>query len=107
MKIKSYNLFLESVDSIESICKRYNIKNYTINEDGSIDVDGEVYIPNKELTKLPLKFRRVVGHFICYNNQLTSLEGSPKEVGGNFICYNNKLTKLEGSSVPPKHLGKI
>jgi hypothetical protein len=43
--------------------------NYTINEDGSIDVDGEVYIPNKELTKLPLKFRRVTGHFICYNNQ--------------------------------------
>ena len=25
---------------ISSICKQYNIKNYTINSDGSIDVNG-------------------------------------------------------------------
>jgi hypothetical protein len=128
MKIKNYQLFLESVDSIKSICERYGIKNYTINEDGSVDVDGEVYICNKSLTKLPLKFGKVTGNFVCYNNQLTSLEGvfgrgpewvggnfyisknqltslegSPKEVGGTFYCQNNQLTSLEGG---PKSVGR-
>ncbi len=53
MKIKDYKLFLESnqfddrVFSLEStnvntICRYYDIKNYTINDDGSIDVDGDV-----------------------------------------------------------------
>jgi hypothetical protein len=97
MKIKDYKLFLESVDSIESICKRYNIENYTINEDGSIDVDDDVRIYGFPITKLPLKFGRVTGYFDCRNNQLTSLEGSPKEVGGSFYCAENQLTSLEGS----------
>ena len=29
---------------IDKICRDYNIKNYTINPDGSIDVKGNVYI---------------------------------------------------------------
>jgi hypothetical protein len=96
MKIKDYQLFLESADSI-AICKRYCIENYTINEDGSIDVDGDVRIYGKRLTKLPLKFGKVTGYFDCRNNQLTTLEGSPKEVGGSFYCAENELTSLEGS----------
>ena len=97
MRIISYKLFLESSqDSIESICKKYNIKNYTINDDGSIDVDGSVFLYSKRLTKLPLKFRTVTGYFNCCNNQLTTLEGSPKEVGSYFDCSYNQLTTLEG-----------
>ena len=30
--------------SIDEICKKYGIENYTINDDGSIDVDGDVLI---------------------------------------------------------------
>jgi hypothetical protein len=95
-RIKDYQLFLESVDSIKSICKRYNITNYTINSDGTVDVDGNVNLYFKGLTELPLKFRRVTGDFICSLNQLTSLEGSPKEVGGHFDCQGNQLTSLKG-----------
>ena len=101
MKIKDYQLFLESADSI-AICKRYCIENYTINEDGSIDVDGDVRIYGKRLTKLPLKFGKVTGYFDCSHNQLTTLEGGPKEVGGVFACSYNQLTSLEGS---PKSVG--
>ena len=36
--------------SIEEICKKYRIKNYTINDDGSIDVDGYVYLHGYGLT---------------------------------------------------------
>ena len=77
---------------IHKICKEYGIKNYTINGDGSIDVNGHVNLTHKGLTKLPLKFNHVSGNFYCGYNNLTSLEGSPKSVGGNFWCYNNNLT---------------
>ena len=70
---------------------------YTINNDGSIDVDGIVDLSQMNLTKISFKFRNVSGSFYCYNNQLTSLEGSPNTVGGNFHCYNNQLTSLEGA----------
>ena len=82
---------------IEQICKKYEIKNYTINDDGSIDVDGDVYLNNRVLTELPLTFNKISGSFDCGSNQLTSLKGSPKWVGNDFYCANNKLTSLEFS----------
>ncbi len=48
---------------IHDICKKYNIKDYTINPDGSIDVLGNVSLSNNELTELPLKFNIVEGFF--------------------------------------------
>ena len=81
---------------IRDICKEYNIENYTINSDGSIDVDGDVDLTYYNLTKLPLKFNRVSGNFWCNDNQLTSLEGCPKEVSKTLYCYNNRLTSLVG-----------
>ena len=82
---------------ISSICKQYNIKNYTINDDGTIDVDGNVDLYYMELTELPLIFNKVTGYFDCSRNKLTSLKGSPVWVGGSFSCANNKLLSLEFS----------
>ena len=82
---------------IHDICKRYLISNYTINPEGSIDVDGDVSIANGRLTKLPLKFNKVSGDFYCSWEDLTTLEGSPKEVGGDFFCSYNKLKSLKHS----------
>jgi hypothetical protein len=97
MKLYRYKNFIkESKEDIHSICKKYNIQNYTINQDGYIDVEGNVYISGKGLTELPLKFGKVGGNFYCDENRLTSLEGAPREVVGNFFCNNNKLTSLEG-----------
>ena len=100
--IKKYKLFLESNNDIDAICKKFGIKNYTINPDGSVDVNGDVNLSYRELTKLPLKFGRVGGYFSCSDNQLTSLEGAPREVGGDFYCSYNQLTSLEGA---PSHVG--
>jgi hypothetical protein len=91
-------------EDIHRICEEYNIKNYIINDDLSIDVDGDVYLWNKGLTKLPLKFNKVNGHFNCSYNRLTSLEGAPKEVNRNFNCNNNQLTSLEGA---PKKVNRF
>jgi hypothetical protein len=87
---------------ISLICKRYGINNYTINPDGSIDVDGDVDLINKGLTELPLTFNKVTGYFDCDGNQLTSLKGSPKWVGRGFYCNRNQLTSLEFS---PDYVG--
>ena len=70
---------------------------YTINDDGSIDVDGSVIISGRNLTKIPFKFRNVSDDFYCYDNQLTSLEGAPITVGGGFDCTCNNLISLKGT----------
>jgi len=89
---------------IHAVCKKYNIQNYNykINDDLSVDIKGSVYLFNKSLTKLPLKFNIVSGDFDCSHNRLTTLEGSPRSVGGNFYCYNNVLNTLEGG---PEYVG--
>jgi len=81
---------------IDSICKKCGIKNYTINSDGTVDVDGNVNFFNLQLTKLPLKFGKVNGNFTCSSNKLTLLEGCPQSVGGSFDCCFNELISLEG-----------
>ena len=76
---------------------------YTINDDGSIDVNGTVNLNNKDLTKIPFKFRHVSGDFWCNSNQLSSLKGTPNDVGGVFDCSDNRLTSLESA---PNNVGK-
>lgn len=84
-----------SYKNIHRVCEEYNIENYTINEDGSIDVDGHVRINYAKLGGLPLKFNKVSGFFDCSNNMIVSLYGAPKEVGLFFDCSNNKLISLD------------
>lgn len=88
---------------IHDICEELFIKEYTINTDGSIDVDGNVYIRNLDLGKLPLKFNIVHGSFDCSYNNLTTLDGSPKVVGGFFNVSDNNLTSLIGGPVNVKY----
>ena len=90
-----YLKLFESFGNIDEICKKYSIENYTINTDGSIDVNDTVYLYYEGLTKLLLKFNKIDGDFYCYNNKLESLEGSPVEINGHFFCYYNKLTSFK------------
>ena len=87
---------------ISLICKKYGIENYTINDDGTIDVNGDVNLWIKGLTELPLTFNKVTGYFNCGYNNLTSLKGCPRWIGGNFDCGNNRLASLEFS---PDYVG--
>jgi hypothetical protein len=97
MKLFRYKNFIkESKEDIDLICKKFGIENYTINE-GSIDIDGDVDLYDKGLTKIPLKFGKVSGDFSCSFNQLKSLSGAPLSVGGDFYCRDNQLISLEGA----------
>lgn len=86
-----------TVEQIIKKCFKYQIENYSINPDGSIDVDGHVDISSRDLTLLPLRFGRIMGNFNVQNNRLTTLYGAPMAVGGKFNCYHNRLTNLIGS----------
>ena len=94
--MKYLKRFNESISSIDSICRKYGITNYTVNPDGTVDVNGNVDLYEKNLTRLPIKFGKVSRDFSCSGNKLTTLEGCPKEVGGYFSCSHNRLTTLEG-----------
>jgi hypothetical protein len=103
--IKKYNVFLnesmdrKKVEDITMLCRNLAIKNYTINDDMSIDVNGnvdEITLYGRGLTELPLQFGEVTGNFHIFKNRLTDLNGCAHTVGGSFKCYNNLLTSLEG-----------
>ena len=94
-----YMKLYENFDKIYKICQDHNISNYSINQDGSIDVIGSVNFDKRRLKKLPLKFGKVSGYFSCTDNLLTSLEGSPRQVYGGLFCANNRLTTLIGGPI--------
>jgi hypothetical protein len=94
--LKKFKIF-ENLKDIHDICKEYRIDNYTINDDLSIDVNGDVDLCDRGLNKLPIKFGNVSGDFYCDRNQLISLEGAPQLVSGGFYCHRNQLTSLEGA----------
>ena len=107
--IKPYKIFESNSpnfpttrEEVIEVCENYKIIDYTINDDLSIDVDGGVYLGEKDLKHLPLKFNYVSGIFVCRINKLKSLEGCPKTVNGSFFCSDNKLKSLEGC---PKTVG--
>ena len=102
MFIKSFKLFESNDQEIHDICNQYDIEDYSINADGSIDVESNVELYNKKISKIPLKFGKVSLDFYCNNNQLTSLDGVPSHVGRYFNCQYNQLTSLKGA---PSYVG--
>jgi hypothetical protein len=88
----------------EKILDYYNIEKYTINEDGTVDVNGDVDLSYKKLTEIPIKFGIVKGDFFINSNNLLSLKNSPREVTGDFFCINNEnLTSLKGGPKSAKN----
>ena len=89
--------FLQTIDEIEEWLRTYRIRNYTINDDLSVDVNDHVYLVSKGLSAFPIQFGEVSGFFYCNANKLVSLIGSPRHAGGDFFCDNNPLETLIGS----------
>jgi hypothetical protein len=83
-------------DKIDLFCAKYEIENYSINSDGSIDVIGNVDLSNIESSKIPITFNNVSGYFTCAHGSLKSLINSPRHIGDYFGCSYNKLTSLVG-----------
>jgi hypothetical protein len=86
---------------IEERLRKYNIRNYTINDDLTVDVDGDVYIVDFNICRLTIKFGKVTGYF-HYFSQAPSLYNCPYYVGDYADVFSTKLTSLEGC---PKYIG--
>ena len=98
--------FLQTKQEIEDWLKEYDIENYIINDDLTVDVDGNVYFDEnnsyKLLNSISVKFKKVEGDFSCKETSLTSLKGCPDVIKGYFSCSFNKITSLEYC---PKEIG--
>lgn len=84
-----------TIEEVEAICKWFGLKDYKVNNDLSVDVNGNVDISKRKLSRIPIKFNSVRGHFFCHFNNLKSLENSPEIVEGGFNCSENQLTSLK------------
>jgi len=100
--IKGYKLFesktnfeVDTKEDIENYCDSNFITSITINDDLSVDVDGDVDLSDMVLYKLPFQFGDVSGNFKINNNYLTDLEGCPKSIGGYFEAMNNEINTLK------------
>ena len=94
-----FSMGVGKIAQINGWLDKMEVKNYTINDDFTIDVDGDVNLCYKNLEKFPefIKFGKIEGYFSCSNNYLYSLKGAPKTVGRGFGCYSNRLTTLDGA----------
>lgn len=82
-------------ESIINWLKDMNVTDYYINDNLTINVDGNVNISNKGLLYIPVQFKEVYGTFNCSNNNLTNLKGTPSDYCYLLNANNNKITTLE------------
>lgn len=83
----------ETNELIKEFCEAFDIINYTINPDMSVDVDGDVNISYVGIGEFPFEFNRVTGNFNCSYNCFSSIYKGPKYVGGIFdVSYNMLCT---------------
>lgn len=92
--IKSYKIFESTNLDLDKILKKFDISDYTLNDDGSIDINQDVYI-SKNISEINLNFNKIYGHFSIANNHLLSLANCPKYIDGLFDCSSNQIESLE------------
>ena len=64
---------------------------YIQNEDGTIDVEGDIKIRDYPFSKLPFKFGKINGNFDCCYNHLETFENFPHIVTGIYGSIHNPL----------------
>lgn len=94
---------LKDKEAIKAWLDKYRIKKYTIHEDFTVDVNGNVNLNDCNIKNIPVQFGVVNGTFECGYNKLTSLKGCPHTVNGEFHCSKNELINL---IYGPKIVGK-
>lgn len=88
-------------EQIVDLLIQWGIENYTVNDDLTVDVDGDVSLQQafeiKKSREFVFQWGVIKGNFSCARCLLISLEGAPREVHGNFDCSGNKFILLDHS----------
>lgn len=98
---------LASKEDIASWLDERMVTDYHINDDLTVDVNGNVCLDSciiPYLTYIPFQFNHVKGNFSCSNTPLLRLKGSPIIVDGN--CYLN-FTAISSLENAPLLVGAI
>jgi hypothetical protein len=92
-------------EQIEVLLDTAKIGNYTINEDLSVDVEGNVTINGDVFLgakEMPFSFRNVKGDFYIMNAPFDTMKGFPTNVEGSFQVFNCRMSTCEHA---PKFIG--
>ena len=81
---------------IEKKLIQYGIKNYYINDDLTVDVDGDLNTSTLAQCLIDVKFGTINGDFDCSRLGLKSLINCPIVVKGDYKISHNRLVRLEG-----------
>lgn len=87
------NLGIGEKVQIEKWLKEHNVKNFTINDDLTIDVNDDLFI-EEDLPDF-INFNRVYADCTFWYSPITTLRGAPKYVSGNFECHRTSIETLE------------
>ncbi len=90
---------------IELFCEEFNIKNYYINENYSINVYQNVVLDNFIGDELPIKFNKVIGYFSCNKSNIKSFKNFPNFIEENIYLQGNIIENFHG--FPKKVKGRI
>jgi len=91
---------LNKIKEIEKWLDSMGVENYTINNDLTVDVNGDVKLYDKNLVEIPIQFGVVTGYFgIGGNINLKSLVGSPSKCK-RFYCH--ECTSLKSLEFAPE-----
>ena len=73
----------------------HNEKDYTINEDYSVNLKKDTLITVKRVEECPVVFNICDGNFTWHYTDLKSMKNLPKQVNGNMSVAYNALRSLE------------
>lgn len=83
-------------EKIANWLKSNGVTNFTINDDNSVDVDGDLILDGLRYRKLPVNFKSVTGTVSLAGAMLTTLEGLPDEINGDFNASAMNLDTTNG-----------
>jgi len=94
-----HDMGIGMIKPIKEWLKKHHIKDYKINDDLTIDVNGIIELSKSGFSgNFPeyIQFNKIIGAFYCSKNEeMTTLRGCPKIVTGDFSCTQTSITSLE------------
>lgn len=83
-------------DKTDAWLKRFKIQKYTIADDDTVVVYGNMYFEEMPWKQIPVKFSEVHGDISLSGEDLETLKNFPKVVDGSVFVNHNNLHNVEG-----------
>ena len=88
--------FLSEEAAIREWLDKFGVKNYSVNGDMTVSVDGPLDLADKGLEEIPVKFSEVSGSVDVTSNRLKRIDWAPAKVNKDFDAWDNQIETLVG-----------